>query len=80
MQFVYMRCLVRAITLILFSSSCRIREELDPNFNPGLHEDLYAFWSAGVVGLILHILALLHAVLWGKASYIIGSIVSTLYA
>ena len=54
----------------------RLRKTAYPDFNPGLHEDLYAFWAAGVVGLILHILATIHALLWGKTSYVIGSIVS----
>jgi len=38
-------------------------------------EDFYWAWAASVSGLVLHILAVVHAVLWGLPSLIVGSLV-----
>ena len=38
-------------------------------------EDYYWAWAASVAGLVLHILAVVHAVLWGLPSLIVGSLV-----
>jgi len=37
--------------------------------------DYYWAWAASVSGLVLHILAVVHAVLWGLPSAIVGSLV-----
>ena len=47
------------------------------NFS-GDDSDFYPYWTASVVGPVLHILAVVHAVLWGFPSSILGSIVSSL--
>ena len=39
--------------------------------------DFYAYWAGSVVGPFLHILAVVHALLWGFPGSIVGSIVST---
>ena len=38
-------------------------------------EDYYWAWAASVAGLVLHILAVVHAVLWGLPSLFVGSLV-----
>ena len=38
-------------------------------------EYYYWAWAASVSGLVLHILAVVHAVLWGLPSLIVGSLV-----
>ena len=38
-------------------------------------EDYYWAWAASVAGLVVHILAVVHAVLWGLPSLIVGSLV-----
>ena len=40
--------------------------------------NLYPFWAGSFVGPFLHILAVIHALLWGFPGSILGTIVSTL--
>ena len=57
-------------------SHCR-EKEIDSSYNPGEEPDLYAFWAVSVIGPIVYIVAVLHAVLWSYPGSICGSIVST---
>ena len=41
--------------------------------------DYYWAWTASVAGLVLHILAVVHTVLWGLPSLIVGSLVCCVY-
>ena len=45
----------------------------------GDDSSFYPFWVTSVLGPILFIAAVAHAVLWGFPGSIVGSIVSTLY-
>ena len=40
-------------------------------------EDYYWAWAASVAGLVVHILAVVHMVLWGLPSLIVGSLVDS---
>ena len=47
---------------------------LDPEHKVEKH--LYPFWAGCVAGPVVYILALIHALLWGFPSAIVGSVVS----
>ena len=41
------------------------------------YPELYWAWAASIIGPITYVMALLHAVMWRRASAVIGSAVST---
>lgn len=49
--------------------------DLDPNYKPN-DKQLYPYWAGCVIGPVVFLLALLHALLWGFPSAIVGSLVS----
>jgi len=51
----------------------------DPNYNLGDDYTNYPYWAASVVGPVVYILAVIHALLWKQLSGVVGSIVSHLY-
>ena len=53
--------------------------EANPSFDPGDEPNLYACWAASVIGPVVHVLAVIYALLWGYPSSVVGSIVSTPY-
>ena len=50
-------------------------EDFDPEYEVDNSAN-YAFWAGSVIGPIVCILAVAHALLWGFPSAIVGSIVS----
>ena len=52
-------------------------KEFDPDFNLAKEVSLYSYWVASVVGPVVYILAVIHALLWKQLSGIVGSIVSS---
>ena len=64
----------------MYDTYYRIKDD-DKSYDPGDEPNLYAYWVASVVGPVLHILALAHALLFpailrGVPGAIVGSIVS----
>ena len=53
-------------------------KDLDPDYEVDDNAN-YAFWAGSVIGPIVCILAVAHALLWGYPSAIVGSIVSYIY-
>ena len=52
-------------------------KDANPDYKPD-HNSLYPYWAGSVLGPIVYILAVVHALLWGFPSAILGSIVSFL--
>ena len=62
----------------VFSSVYHYRmKEVDSKFDPGEESQLYAYWAGSVIGPFVHILAIVHVLLWGQRDSIVGSIVSS---
>ena len=50
-----------------------------PDFNPGKEVAYYSYWVASVVGPVVYIAAMVHALLWRQFSGAVGSVVSCQY-
>ena len=66
-----------SILFTLTYNYCRAKE-LDPDSDAGEGPEFYALWAGSVIGPFVHILALVHVLLWGLPSSVVGSIVSAL--
>ena len=67
-------CLKHHLNSVLLKFGTRLsihsdREELGESY-------LYPYWAGSVLGPIVYILAVVHALLWGYPSAIVGSVVS----
>ena len=54
-------------------------QEIDPDFDPGKEVAFYSHWVTSVVGPVVYIVAVVHALLWRQLSGTAGSIVSCQY-
>ena len=62
---------------MLFYHPTKFRsKDINPDYDPAKDVSTYSYWVASVVGPVVYIVAVIHALLWKQLSGVVGSIVS----